>query len=214
MRTRQLTLAAALLLAACGAEKPPEASRAASAPTAAAAAPAAAPAPIPAVPISAAKPDSVETLAGLWRVTGVDGGAAFARNDPRLMGALLEIQREQLAWSYHPGGEFPGDTLCEGPLIGPIEGAAGDTLLHPRFSAALARLDPRSTLGPVPYAIECQGGGRWGPGQIGTAHVYLPGPGQMLMSWFGDSVLLLEHVKRPKAAPVSALPLKADDAVR
>ncbi len=214
MRTRRLTLTAVLLLAACGSgkEKPTEANEAAAPSTAAAVAAKSAPSAVAAA--SPAKPDSVDTLAGLWRVTGVDGGKAFVRNDPRLMGALLEIQREQLAWSYHPEGNFPGDTLCEGPQIVPIEGTAGNAVLNPRFSAALARLDPHGTLDPVPYEIECQGGGRWGPGQIGTAHLYLPGPGRMLMSWFGESVLLLESIKRPKAAPITALPLEADDAAR
>ncbi len=62
----------------------------------------------------------VEELAGNWRVVGVRVAPgpvqAVSDDDPALMGAVLSISPERLAWKPHEGGFFT-DT-CPGPQIG------------------------------------------------------------------------------------------------
>lgn len=63
----------------------------------------------------------VEELAGNWRVVGVrvaPGPVQAVRDDdPALMGAVLSISPERLAWKPHKGGFFTA--TCPGPQIGP-----------------------------------------------------------------------------------------------
>ncbi|WP_076070876.1 hypothetical protein [Sphingomonas montana] len=133
MRTMPLVLL--LWLAACGPTDPvvDAAPAADTAPAAVPVAPAvdapgapAAPA-APAAAIGTAEadtadaPTAVEELAGRWRVTGVevaDGPvSAVDANDPTLMGAVLSVTPDRLAWEPHKGGFF-SDT-CPDPQIGP-----------------------------------------------------------------------------------------------
>ncbi|HEX8446830.1 MAG TPA: hypothetical protein VF649_09465 [Sphingomonas sp.] len=68
----------------------------------------------------------VEELAGRWRVTGVEVApgpvSAVDANDPALMGAVLSVAPDRLAWEPHEGGFFT-DT-CPGPQVGP-DGSVG-----------------------------------------------------------------------------------------
>jgi hypothetical protein len=63
----------------------------------------------------------VEELAGNWRVVCVrvaPGPVQVVRDDdPALMGAVLSISPERLAWKPHKGGFFTA--TCPGPQIGP-----------------------------------------------------------------------------------------------
>ncbi len=156
-------------------------------------------------------PASIETLAGLWRVAAIDG-PGYSLRDARAVGSLLEIRGEQMAWSYRPDGDFPASDLCEEPYAGPVESDAAAPLLRPRFAAALARLDPGATLDEIPYEFDCLGGGRWGPGEIGTAHFYRLGEGAFLMSWYGDTILLLRRFREAgDATPSRERAPRADD---
>ena len=71
-------------------------------------------------------PPAVAELAGRWRVTGVavaEGPvSAVSVDDPALMGAVLSITPERLAWEPHDGGFFTD--RCPEPQIGP-DGSVG-----------------------------------------------------------------------------------------
>jgi hypothetical protein len=196
----------ALLAVACGPATAPDPPAARATPTPVArpqAVPTVAASPTPAV--SPATVLSVATTAGLWRVAAADG------TPPRGAGSLLEIAPEQMAWSYRTADGFNGSDLCDRPYVGPLSAATADAMLRPRFARALARLRPHMALGPVPYEIECTGGGRWGPGQIGTAHLYALDRDHLLMSWYDDSVLLLARQRVAAPAGKDAASVRADD---
>lgn len=202
----------ALLVVACGPAAAPDhpvGQTTASPVTRPQAMPTTAASPTPAaLPNPAASPApalSVATAAGLWRVAAADG------TPPRGAGSLLEIAPEQMAWSYRTADGFNGSDLCERPYVGPLSAATADAMLRPRFARALARLRPHMALGPVPYEIECTGGGRWGPGQIGTAHLYALDRDHLLMSWYDDGVLLLARQRVAAPAAKDAASVRADD---
>jgi len=131
-------LAAILLLYACGSGRANSndavAATANETPTTAApgeATPAVDPAatpPVSSTPTDASAADTagegktrVEELAGNWRVVGVRVAPgpvqAVSDDDPVLMGAVLSISPERLAWKPHKGGFFTDS--CPGPQIGP-----------------------------------------------------------------------------------------------
>jgi hypothetical protein len=91
----------------------------------------------------------VEELAGNWRVVGVRVAPgpvqALSDDDPALMGAVLAISPERLAWQPHKGGFFT-DT-CPEPQIGPdgnigcAEGQFGPPEAHLTSKGVRIQLD-------------------------------------------------------------------------
>lgn len=104
--------------------------------------------------------------------------------------AVLEVSREQMNWSYRPDPALPGNDICSGPHLTPI----GDAALSLRVAGALQRLGAGSAA-PAVAGIDCDDGGRWGPGAVGTAYIARLGEDRMVMTWFDDSVLLLRRFK-------------------
>jgi hypothetical protein len=165
-------------------------------------------APVASAPAPA--PDlAIETLAGLWRVERVDaaGGTAPGPDDKRLVKAVLEVSREQMNWSYRPAPALPGNDICSGPHLAPVDDAA----LVRRVADGLQRLGAGSAP-PALAGIDCDDG-MWGPGAVGSAYIARLDADRMAMTWFGDSVLLLKRFKpAPKAGQMQAdQPLHASD---
>jgi hypothetical protein len=159
----------------------------------------------------------IGSLTGLWRVIHVDGGqtgggTALGKDDPRIMGAVMEIARGQINWSYRPDRSLPGNDICSGPRVSPVEVPDADPQLTRRVVGAVLRLAPGSTAGLL-HGIDCGDDGRWGPGAVGTAYLSPLGLDLMAMTWFDDSVLLLQRFGRARAAAASKAeqPLHASD---
>jgi len=230
-KTRAVLLAGAvMLLAACSrsAESPADSEPVGGTPSAAGSGAESAPvapaqAAVPAAPptgdAQGAAPTvrDIGSLVGLWRVTRVDGagngrGAALGKDDPRILGAVMEVARDQINWSYRPDRSLPGNDICSGPRVSPVEVPDADPQLTRRVNAAVLHLVPGSTTG-ILHGIDCGDDGRWGPGAVGTAYLSPLGPDLMAMTWFDDSVLLLQRFggKRGAAPGKAAQPLHASD---
>ncbi|WP_298195346.1 hypothetical protein [Novosphingobium sp.] len=171
---------------------------------------------LPAPAASALAPTAdtaVETLAGLWRVEQVDTAESARRAVPgldgrRMVRAVLEVSREQMNWGYRPDPALPGNDICSGPQLTPV----GDAALRQRVAGALQRMGAGSAA-PAVAGIDCDDGGRWGPGVVGTAYIARLGEDRMVMTWFDDSVLLLQRFKSvPRRERVETnQPLHASD---
>jgi len=63
----------------------------------------------------------IQDAAGRWVVIGVESKESPVQatdvNDAKLMGGVLTISQDRMAWSERPGSTLSG--LCEGPQIGP-----------------------------------------------------------------------------------------------
>lgn len=223
-KARMALPAAALLvlLAACSRSAEPAEGPSATPPTAAATAPAQA-APLAAPPPAGNAGDTapaerdIGSLTGLWRVIHVDsagasGGPALAKDDPRIMGAVMEIAREQINWSFWPGRALPGNDICSGPRVSPVEAPDADPQLQRRIASAVLHLAPGSAAGAI-HGIDCGDDGRWGPGAVGTAYLVPLGPNLVVMTWFDDSALLLQRFKNADgdALRKNQQPLRATD---
>lgn len=216
---RALPIIAALALAACSrspeqaaGSQPAAAASGAPGPTGSSAAP-----PLPAPSAGSAHapaPDyAIETLAGLWRVERVDAvnsprGPALGPDDRRMLKAVLEVSREQMNWSYRPGQAQPENDICSGPHFTPVYDAA----LARRLAGALTRLGAGSATQAI-AGIDCEDGGRWGPGAVGTAYISKLDADRMVMTWFDDSVLLLQRFQPPRSGMQAETdqPLHASD---
>ena len=211
-----------LLLAACSRSAEPAEGPSGPPPAAAATAPvAAAPLAVPSladqISDTAQAERDIGSLTGLWRVIHVDsarasGAAGLGKDDPRIMGAVVDVAREQINWSYWPGRALPGNDICSGPRISPVEAPDADPQLQRRIASALRRLAPGSTAGAI-HGIDCGEDGRWGPGAVGTAYLVPLGPNLVVMTWFDDSALLLERFKSADgdASRKIEQPLRATD---
>jgi len=166
-------------------------------------------------PELAAEPRDIKSLAGLWRVARVDVDPVepqdFTRDDPRLLGSLLEITPEQLAWTYRADATFPDAGICTQPFAGPIEASTADRQLRPKFIAAVNRLLPGQTLSGKPHEFECMGGGRFGPGTVGTSNFYSLGPDRLVTDWSGGTVLLMDRLETYHSGSDKGTPLRAND---
>ncbi len=132
-------------------------------------------------------------LGGRWKVTGVAVGGgvqALVRNDPAYMGQVMDVSADKLAWAKD-GAPASGATLsdsCEGPVTARQEVAAAKDY-DGQFSAQLAQLKITK---PDPHAVECDGG-NWGPEAAGGAILFPAGKDRIAMSWYDNTMLLLER---------------------
>ena len=145
-----------------------------------------------------------EEMFGTWRVTGVvpDAGSDFARDDPRVMGALMDLYEEKLGWSYLPGKGFAPNDTCLGPVSGRATGRDAQALR--------AELAPVPVSGPAPrisapHRWMCGDGGEWG----GEAAFRLSGPDDMAMRWPGGVTLVLHRIQRASKDPPALPPTGA-----
>ena len=198
-----LTLAAVLLLAACRQDAPP-----APQPTdTGATAPGTAEANSEAGAAVEAPELELESLLGVWRVTGVvpDPGATFAPDDPRVVGALMDVYPEKLSWSYQPSADFAPSDLCLGPVAGLIANAevAGET--RAMLTQAIGRSNKGGGGVSAPHAWLCGDGGSWG----NEAEFQTVGEERMAMRWPGDITLVLERIRRTSSEPPDLPPTGA-----
>ena len=164
---RLIPLAAlALVLAACGSEAP-EPREAAAAQAATEAAPAPAPAPAPATP--AVEPGPVETLAGAWRVAGIDGenldedyGIALSANgeriwwEPQCAGLVRLYRIEGTAITLEPPAPPPAQQGLPRPP--PALCTIG---VPPAVNRVMQALDAADTVVRTPQnGVKLSGGGR------------------------------------------------------
>lgn len=144
-------------------------------------------------------PDEVQldALLGVWRVVGVVPGPAakFAQDDPRIVGALMDVQSAALSWSYKPDPAFAPRDLCLGPVAGMIDGLAAASAARGRLAEAIGR-NAVSRLSR-PHAWLCGDGGSWGD----DADFQVLGPDRIAMTWPGDLAFTLERIRRVAKDP-------------
>jgi hypothetical protein len=206
MRAR-LPLLLALALVACRRDAPasptPEPS-----PQAAQRPPAPAPDAGPAAPPGeGAEEVQLGSLLGIWRVVAVlpGAGATFAADDPRIVGALIDVYPERLAWSYLASKDFSPTDLCLGPVSGLIADAAIAGDVRTALAPALRRTGTDPGHLSRPHRWLCGDGGEWGD----EAEFQVIGRDRMAMRWPGDLTLVLERIRRASGDPPALPPTGA-----
>lgn len=147
-----------------------------------------------------------EDLFGTWRVVGVvpDAGSTYARNDPRITGALMDIYAEKLGWSFLPDKGFRPEEVCLGPISGLATQSADAGAIRADLAPALATVKPGRRLSR-PHRWMCGDGGEWG----GEAGFQLAGRDEMAMRWHGGVSLLLHRIQRASKVPPGLPPTGA-----
>lgn len=136
-------------------------------------------------------------LSGRWTVTGVATGGgiqALATDDPAYMKRVVDIGRNRLVW-VGPSDSIGGATVtdrCDGPLLRPLAGRRATQRVK-FYAAALAKLRAATA---TPYAVQCKGGGTWGPDALHGANFYAGPGGALIMTWYDGGVLRLERTGR------------------
>lgn len=187
-----LTVALAVVIISCDRAPPTEKPADPAKPVAAK------PAPAPAPPVESPDEIQLAALTGVWRVVSVEPGPAakFAKDDARIVGALMDVFPEQLSWSYKPSPAFSGSDVCVGPVSGVIEEGEFASRTRKLLAPAIARVKERLRHSR-PHQWLCGDGGSWGDDAEFTAL----GDGRMAMRWPGDLTLILERIKRPPSNP-------------
>ncbi len=141
-------------------------------------------------------PDA-EQFIGNWKITRVhvnpEGVQAFTENDKAIVGSIFSISANEIKWTTKASAGFTSDDVCKQPSAGPLpsivekdEGGALTAALNPFAISA-------STRGPI-HRFTCIGGGTWGPGEAGTAALFIPvGATQMVLKWYDGATLLAER---------------------
>src|SRR5688500_19111342 len=186
-----LPVALALAAAACGrqAQAPDAQPSEAAADAVAEATPTRKPA-LPAQPIEDGDEVQLTSLVGIWRVAGVVPGksAEFVADDPRIVGALMDVFPDKLSWSYHPDKAFAPRDLC----LGPVSGIIADPAIAGEVRAELAAARFGGNRMSRPHQWLCGDGGSWGE----DAEFQTIGEDRMALRWPGDLTLVLACVRR------------------
>lgn len=202
MRISRLVLVATLAIAGCSA--PAREADTATADTGAAAP--APPPPVAAKAMPAEQPGEIpqDQLLGIWRVTGVmpGAGSSFAKDDPAIIGSMVDITSEALRWSYAASAAFDSKDVCFGPVAGIIDDPAYAERVRQQIAPALGA-DPASvTRLSAPHEWLCGDGGTLGSAGGGDAPFQRLAEDRLAMRWTGDVTLILTRVRKlPAKAP-------------
>lgn len=138
-----------------------------------------------------AAPFAIEQIAGTWEVVGVQvaGGPiqALVANDPSYMGRRLSISPTRLAWA--PKGSARGES-CDTPTVLVVDGGLDKAL----GDAPPAEMSAELRKAPA-YVVACREKD-WGPAS--GAMLAYPQPGQLVLTWYDNAVLLLRPVEAAK----------------
>lgn len=150
-----------------------------------------------------------DELLGTWRVVAVvpDTGSAFAHDDPRVMGALMDLYAEKLGWSYLPAKDFAPADVCLGPVAGLATRAADAQAIRESLAPARAAAKVADPLLSRPHRWLCGDGGEWG----GEAGFQVLGADDMAMRWPGGISLLLQRIQRASSDPPDLPPIGASE---
>jgi hypothetical protein len=150
-------------------------------------------------PIENSEEVQVESLLGVWRVVAVLPGAAaaFKTDDPRIVGALMDVYSDKLSWSYQASGEFSPTDLCLGPVSGVIANPEIADEVRAELGPARRRFGTEAGGLSRPHHWLCGDGGSWGD----EAEFQVVGRDRMAMRWPGGLTLVLERIRRASGEP-------------
>jgi hypothetical protein len=142
-----------------------------------------------------------QVKSGDWQVVGLwvspDGVAAYAKNDPAVIGSKLRYSDAEVKWTKAASTQFTIDDVCKEPVAGIIEDKAENDKLWAEFSGAAAQFGIKSGSASYAHDLLCSGGGKWGPGEnapgLGTK-IFHAGESQLMMQWYDGVILHLKHV--------------------
>lgn len=160
-----------------------------------------------AAPVEQAGEVPLDDLTGIWRVTGVvpGKGSAYAADDARIVGSLMDVLPDQLRWSYKASNGFAADDVCLGPVAGIIDDSDYAGVARKLIAPAIARLRAKVSRLSRPHQWLCGDGGSWGE----DTEFQQLAAGRIAMRWTGDVTLILERIRRVSTNPAPLPPTGA-----